>query len=179
MKLNLSQIYTRYFQSLVSGLRQRYGNGPPDPNDIAQQAFEKLCALNGKQTIDKPESFLWICARNLLMSEKRAERTRTTHSEEVESHYYHCEFSSQEPERIYLAEQHLAIVQKTLSDMPTRRRELFLLNRVHGYTPEKAGAALGVSRSSAVRHIGIATQTIAEALAHHQHSSAKRTSHDA
>ena len=38
----IMELYRDYFGQLSGTLRKIYGNGPPDPNDIAQQAFEKV-----------------------------------------------------------------------------------------------------------------------------------------
>ena len=164
MKPSIHSLYKGYFQVLVNGLRSTYGDGPPDPKDIAQQAFEKLCSLGENHSVKKPESYLWVCARNILLSEKRADKVRQNSQSNVEATYYSFEFSEQEPERICLAREHLDLVRTVLEGMPARRRDAFVLNRLHGLTPEKAGKKLGISRNATVRHIGIATELIAEAL---------------
>lgn len=157
--------YQRYFPRLVAGLRATYGSGPPDPDEVAQAAFEKLSNRGNLDDIKDLEGYVWIAARNIVMSAKRAERVRDNNRYEVEDRFFSDGQDTFDPERVFIAKEQLAVIIKVVKAMPERRRRIFLLNRLHGLTPEKAGEACGVSRSSAVRHIGLATAAIAEALA--------------
>lgn len=158
-------LYERYFPKLVAGLRAVYGAGPPDPDDVAQAAFEKLSARQTLEDIQDAEGFVWIAARNIVMSAKRAERVCSGNKDEVERRFFGQSCDTFDPERVLMARQQLSVVMESLRQMPERRRRIFILNRFHGLTPEKAGASCGVSRSSAVRHIALATAAIAQALA--------------
>lgn len=158
-------LYTRYFAKLVSDLRSAYGGGPPEPEEVAQQAFEKLSRHKDLVNIRNPEGFAWVCARNIIMSEKRAEQVRIANQKEVERRFLSQGHDEFDPERVVMGKEGMSIVVAALQDMPERRRRIFMLNRVHGLTPEQAGRECGVSRSSAVRHIAVATAAIAEMLA--------------
>lgn len=158
------RLYQRFFHKLVDGLRATYGSGPPDPEDIAQTAFEKLGQRKNLDDIRDPEGFVWIAARNAMLSEKRRQAVRSNHAEELERRYFSDGCDNFDPERVFSSQQQIALVAEALNDMPERRRRLFMLNRVHGLTPAQAGARCGVSRSSAVRHIAIATEILASAL---------------
>ncbi|MEM7704874.1 MAG: sigma factor-like helix-turn-helix DNA-binding protein [Pseudomonadota bacterium] len=159
------QLYERYFSKLVGGLRATYGAGPPDPEDVAQAAFERLSRRNALDDIRDPEGFLWIAARNVLLTEKRKLAVRSDHRDEVIRRYFSEGCDNFEPERVFSSKQQLSLVMRTLKAMPERRRKIFILNRVHGLTPAAAGEQCGVSRSSAVRHIAVATTALAAALA--------------
>ncbi|MEM7741884.1 MAG: sigma-70 family RNA polymerase sigma factor [Pseudomonadota bacterium] len=161
----LSAFYKTYFPRLVAGLRATYGSGPPDPDEVAQAAFEKLNKRERLDDIRDLESYVWIAARNIIMSAKRAERVREHNRDEVEDRFFSYGQDTFDPERVFIAKEQLAVIMRVVRAMPERRQRIFLLNRLHGMTPEKAGQACGVSRSSAVRHIGLATAAIAEALA--------------
>lgn len=158
------RFYRRYFATLTNNLRTTYGSGPPDPEEVAQQAFDKLLSRDGLDDIADLEGFVWICARNIIMSEKRAARVRQNNKEQVALRFFGATCDEFDPERVFMAKEQLALVMEALEGMPERRRRIFILNRVHGLTPEQAGRRCGVSRSSAVRHIAVATAIIAEAL---------------
>lgn len=167
-----AKLYRQYFSDLVIGLRATYGAGPPDPEDVAQQAFAKLKARGSYDEISDLEGFVWIAARNIVMSEKRAMRVRSDHAIQTISEALWSEGCDDfDPERVLMAKEELDLVMQALKDMPERRRTIFLANRIDGLTPEAAGKKCGVSRSSAVRHIGLATAAIAEALAEARSSS--------
>jgi RNA polymerase sigma-70 factor (ECF subfamily) len=175
----IASLYKRYFDELVRDLRSVYGAGPPDPEDVAQQSFEKLNGQKHPELTGNPEGFLWVCSRNIIMTAKRAERVRTKNTTELSRRYFGSTCDTFDPERVYIAKERLGIVTKTLEMMPERRRRIFLLNRVHGLTPEQAGAQCGVSRSSAVRHIALATAQIAENVSEAQErESVRENSHE-
>ena len=162
--LVFKRFYRRYFATLASNLRATYGAGPPDPEEVAQRAFDRLLARESLDDIADLEGFVWICARNVIMSEKRAERVRQNNKEQVALRFFGATCDEFDPERVLMAKEQLALVMEALEAMPERRRRIFMLNRVHGLTPEQAGRRCGVSRSSAVRHIAVATAIIAETL---------------
>lgn len=159
-----ARIYNRLFVKIKEGIRSTYGSGPPDPEDVAQAAFEKLGSRMRVADIRDPEGYVWIAARNILLSEKRAESVRRNNSEEVIRRLFPDTFVALDPERISAATEQLAQVVDTLAKMPERRREIFLLTRVHGLTLKEAGGHFGISKAAAIRHVALATQTLTKAL---------------
>ncbi|RYE41367.1 MAG: RNA polymerase sigma factor [Hyphomicrobiales bacterium] len=160
----IERLYNRYFGQLVNGIRATYGDGPPDPDEVAQQAFAKLASRPSIDDIADAESYVWIAARNIMLSEKRAMRVRSEHFEQAKKGVFGATCDNFDPERVFIAKDNLDLVIRMLKEMPARRRQIFLLVRVDGLTPEQAGRAMGVSRTSAVRHIALATAAIAEAF---------------
>lgn len=162
--MKVAGLYRRYFNTLAKEIFATYGSGPPDPEDVAQQAFEKLNQQADPSRINNPQGFLWICARNIIISEKRAEQVRNKGEEELKQRYFGYSGDNFDPERATIANKHLDVIKLTLQAMPERRRQIFLYNRVHGLTPEKAGKKCGVSRTAAVKHIAAASALITQAI---------------
>ncbi|MEM1051532.1 MAG: sigma-70 family RNA polymerase sigma factor [Pseudomonadota bacterium] len=162
--MRFTRVYEGYFNSLVAKLLAKFGAGPPEPEDIAQKAFAKLHARGDLDTIEHPESFIWITACNLIRSDYRAQRVRRDHAVEVAEGVFFDLCDEIGPERVLLAREQIGIVMDALAELPERRRELFLLNRVEGLTPEQAGKLHGISRSAAVRHIGLASAAMSRAM---------------
>ncbi|MEM8919315.1 MAG: sigma-70 family RNA polymerase sigma factor [Pseudomonadota bacterium] len=160
----LSKLYARYFKQLVAGLRATYGSGPPDPDDIAQRAFAKLSAHARFGEIEDLEGYVWITARNLMLTEIRSMGVRSRHARQELQDASGDQCDEFDPERVLIAREELEIVMRVLEDMPERRRNIFLAKRVDGLSAKAAGRKYGVSRSSAVRHIAIATTEISIAL---------------
>lgn len=161
---NLQLLYLRFKDTLVARLTARFGPGPPEPEDIAQQAFEKLQTRDELVDIRQLEDYVWISACNLIRSDFRAQRVRRDHAREVAGGIFFDLCDEIGPERVLLAREQIGIVMDALEELPSRRRELFLLNRVDGLTPEQAGEVHGISRTAAARHIGLASAAISKAL---------------
>ncbi|MEM6909361.1 MAG: RNA polymerase sigma factor [Pseudomonadota bacterium] len=154
------RLYRSYFGPLLRGLRSLYGDGPPDPADIAQEAFARLAARGRLDEIGDLEGFVWISARNLMITRTKSRVMRDTNRREVCTRIYGEESDTFDPERVLIASDELDRIMEVVAEMPKRRREIFLLNRVHGLTPKAAGERLGVSRSAAVKHIAKAMAQI-------------------
>ncbi|MEM9575076.1 MAG: sigma-70 family RNA polymerase sigma factor [Pseudomonadota bacterium] len=160
----LSRLYHRYFDSLVKGLRATYGSGPPEPEDIAQRTFAKMNDHESLNGIGNLEGYIWIAARNLMLTEIRALGVRSRYAAQEKQNNSNRECDDFDPERVLIAREELQIVMQTLEKMPERRRNIFFAKRFEGLSAEAAGRKYGVSRSSAVRHIAVATAEISEAL---------------
>ena len=158
------ELYSAYFRKLVSDLAAAYGAGPPDPEDVAQRAFVKLNIRGNIDQIKDPEAYVWIAARNIIISEKCSEMVRTRNKHEVERRFFGEGREAFDPERVFIAREQLSLVMEVLEKMPTRRREIFMWNRVYGLTIKEAGRRCGVSQTAAHRHISVAMREIAEAL---------------
>ncbi|MEM9313607.1 MAG: sigma factor-like helix-turn-helix DNA-binding protein, partial [Pseudomonadota bacterium] len=161
----LECLYDRYFAALVDGLRHTYGEGPPDPEEVAQQAFARLNARETLEDIDDLEGFVWVASRNIIMSEKRAQKTRSKHQQDVELQFFGERSECFDPQRVLIGRQQVALVMEALERMPERRRKIFELHRIQGLSLKEAGARCGVGQSAAHRHIAIAMVDIAEEAA--------------
>ena len=159
-----ARCYEGYFDKLVAGLRSTYGAGPPDPDDVAQAAFAHLYARGKLGEIRDIEGYVWTAARNILMSEKRAQKVRADNREEVERRFFGEPCEAIDPERVFIAREQFSLVTETLKKMPKRRRDIFLMHRVHGLTLKEAGRRAGVGETAAHRHIAVAMRDIATAL---------------
>ncbi|MEM1134120.1 MAG: sigma-70 family RNA polymerase sigma factor [Pseudomonadota bacterium] len=164
-KALLDRLYNAYFGTLQRNLRALYGNGPPDPIDIVQEAFAKLAERSNLEDIQYPERFLWVSARNLMITRLQSRQMKMSREKELARRIYHGGSDNLDPERVLLAQDELERVMQAIEEMPSRRREIFMLNRLEGLTPEAAGRAVGISRSSAVKHIAKAMAMIEAALA--------------
>lgn len=160
----LQRLHQRYFRKLLAGITATYGVGPPEPEEIAQRTFTKLSEKQNLHTIEDLEGYAWITARNFMLSEKRSMRVRSEYSNEVSAGKAHAVCDNIDPERVLIGRGEIEIVIDALNQMSERRRAIFLGCRIEGMTPEEAGRRVGVSRSSAVRHVAVATVMISEAL---------------
>src|SRR5687767_15869104 len=60
----VERLYRDHWKILCARLRKIFGNGPPEPEDLAQTAFTKLIEYTDPSTLDDPASFLFRIAIN-------------------------------------------------------------------------------------------------------------------
>jgi RNA polymerase sigma-70 factor (ECF subfamily) len=160
----ISDLYASSADELSAYLRKIYGDGPPDPEDVAQQAFERLARYEDINGIKNLKAFLWRTARNLLLTHRRDSDTRSKYDYEIEHLFCAAKGSEASPQRVLEVRQQLNIIEKTLAEMPQKRRDAFLLHRVEGLTLTDTGKCLGVTRHAIVKHIARASVDIETAL---------------
>ncbi|MEM1145652.1 MAG: sigma-70 family RNA polymerase sigma factor, partial [Pseudomonadota bacterium] len=129
---SIAHLYTQYASNLTISLRRLFGDGPPDPDDITQMAFQKLLERDGAEDIRDPRAFLWRTAKNLVLTEKRRDVIRTKYEPDIEAKFFGGGGAILDPQRVLLAEDQLRLVNEVLHLMPEKRRRAFMLHRIEG-----------------------------------------------
>lgn len=160
----ITLLYERNAAALSSYLRKAFGDGPPDPEDIAQEAFQRLLDHEDLGSIRNLKAFLWRTARNLIISGKRSVERRSKYDYEIEQLFFAVGGPGLEPERVLEAEEQLRIVDKVLKNMPERRRRAFLWHRIEGMNFTAIGTRLGITRRAVARHVVKAACDVQAAL---------------
>ncbi|MEM1140982.1 MAG: RNA polymerase sigma factor [Pseudomonadota bacterium] len=163
-KATLTSIYNSHSRELTGYLRKAFGDGPPDPEDVAQAAFQKLAEMD-LSGIRNLKAFLWRTARNLTLTEKRNRNIRSRFDFEIEHLYFAAPGPDSGPQRVLEVEQQLEIIDKALDRMPEKRKRAFLLHRVDGLNLTAVGKQMGLSPRAIVKHISRAVSDIEDALA--------------
>ncbi|MEM8984281.1 MAG: sigma-70 family RNA polymerase sigma factor [Pseudomonadota bacterium] len=149
----LIDTYRAYAGELTDGIRAAFGNGPPDPDDVAQEAFQKVYERGDYGSIRNLRAFLWRTARNIVLAYKRKSDVRTKYDFEVEQLLFSPKGDNSSPERIISAREQLTAINACLRDMPERRRRAFMLYRVEGLPMKEVAERLGISRTAATKHV--------------------------
>ena len=160
----LESLYSAYFADLIRYLYKAFGEGPPDPEDVAQEAFRRLAEQKDLSLIDNQPAFLWRTARNLIVSDKRRDVTRSKYDFEIEHLFFAISSPGLSPEHVLEVKEQLRIIGAELQKMPERRRKAFLWHRIDGLNFTEVGRKLGIDRRAVVRHISIAATDIEIAL---------------
>ena len=134
-----------------------------DPDDVAQQAFQKLIERGNIETISNLRAFVWRTARNIVLSTKRSATTRARYDYEVEQIYFPLKGDESTPERIILVREQLDTINEALRKMPEKRRRAIVLHRIEGLSVAEVGRRLGMSRQNAAKHLskGMADLSVA------------------
>lgn len=160
----VAALYRANAGELCAALRKNFGEGPPDPDDITQQAFEKLLRRRDLSDVNNIKAFLWRTARNLLFKEQRARKVRARHDFEIEQLYFPLEGDTLTPERVIAAKEQLGAIDEALRAMPEKRRRAFVLYRIERLAISDIARRLGIGRTAVYKHIARAAADIDKCL---------------
>ena len=127
--------FQAFFNSHASLLRNflyyKFGN-LNDVDDIVQDAFIKLWKNCSKVSSATAKSYLFKTAINQSTSLLRHNTVKLKHQKEVR--YINNDASSESPEFILEEKEFKLKLEKAISALPERQREVFLLNRIEKKT---------------------------------------------
>jgi RNA polymerase sigma factor (sigma-70 family) len=131
-------------------LRSR-GRSVDDADDLIQEAFLRLHLYCRKNSVVQNEAFLVRTALNLSADQGRRERVAGVAK---------GDFSSMDlidpnplPDAVLAAQERLLHLKAGLAALSPRRREVFLLNRVEGYSLVQIASQLNISLSMVEKHV--------------------------
>jgi RNA polymerase sigma-70 factor (ECF subfamily) len=134
---------TRYLKSLLARRE--------DAEDVAQETYVRLLGAGGLERSDvRVRAYMFKVATNLAYDRFRERRVRKHDSDAVlES----VPDNAPSIERIVTMEQSIAIVKRTLLELPSRCREVFLLRVTAEQSYEDIAERLGVSKRTVEREM--------------------------
>jgi RNA polymerase sigma-70 factor (ECF subfamily) len=117
-----------------------------DIDDVIQEAYCRLSALDGFEAIDRPDGYFFSIARNLLAAQLRRARIVTIEAvAEIEALSPFDEAPSQE--RRAGARIELARIREIVAEMPERRRRIFEMRKIEGLPQRDVAERLGITVS--------------------------------
>jgi len=162
-QVNLDDLHRQHWSSLCKFLNRTFGAGPPDPEDIAQAAFEKIAVVKNTTIIKNPRAFLYTIARNFVLEHKRRSRTHEQYIEKTLAD--HDEKLEQiTPERILIERQRLKIMEQAIAKMHYKQRRILKMSRFAGKSYREIATETGWSLSDIARQINDAMAILEEAL---------------
>lgn len=148
--------YCDDWEDLRRFLRARFGPGPPEPEDLAQQAFVKLGERPADQAHESPRAFVFRVAINLardaLRRQKLASRLVSASAPALEAD------AEPDAERTIIAKQELGVLSRVVEGLPPRHRRFLAANRVAGQSFAEIARQNGVSEA-------LVRKTVSEAVA--------------
>jgi RNA polymerase sigma factor (sigma-70 family) len=147
------------FQKLRRLLRSR-GRDVEDADDIIQEAFLRLQVYCREHTVEKPEAFLVRTALNLSIDRARHDRTQPVDYGVLEN--LALVDPTPGPDAVYAGQKRLLHWKRGLEALSPRRREVFLLNRLEGYSFVQISEQLNISLSMVEKHAARAVLFLTE-----------------
>lgn len=143
---SIDLLYREYRSSLCAYIRRKFGAGPPDPEEIAQEAFIRLARKEG-ETVPNPKAFLMLTAHNVAIDAHRRRKrgqlvlaSVTTLSE----NYHDLDASD-----VLSAKEDLERLAAIVDILKPKQRAAFLMHRIDGLSFVEIAQQLGISQSGA------------------------------
>jgi RNA polymerase sigma factor (sigma-70 family) len=153
----VERAYRQHWSELCAYVRKTFGAGPPEPEEVAQNAFARFAAMDAAE-VANPRAFLYRTAHNIVLDHRRREAVRSRLSVEVAVLDFGGETANADGERVLSAKERLAIVDRAIRAMEPRRRKVLIMHAIHGLNYTDIARRLGVSPTRV-------TQLFAEAVA--------------
>jgi len=161
---SIETLYRDYWAELCRKLRQKFGAGPPEPEDVVQAAFAKLAALKDPASIRNPRAFLFTTAHNIVVDHKRQQRRHFDYAQGLLAENPLLNLDELTPERVYIHSERFEIIRKTIEKLPDKQRVVLNLHRNHGRTYQQIADETGWSYGDVYRQMEAALETLTEAL---------------
>lgn len=131
-------------------------------DDIVQETYATLAALQSVDHIRNPRNYLFQAARSIILRHVR--RAQVVHFQSLpsvaEADFAHGDPS---PEANAILRDQLRSADVLLETLPDRAREAFLMRRVHGLSQKEIAARMQLSENTVEKHIGKALRLIMQA----------------
>lgn len=147
-------------------LRAKFGNGPPDPEDIAQQAFMRYAEAELAQPPDNPKAFVYTIARNLIIDAHRVQSRQEQLIDDIFAEVGMLPLNESSAESCLLEGERMQMVERAVASLPAKQQELIVASRLRGETYQQIAARTGYSLGDISRNIErahTAIQTILQA----------------
>ncbi|MBL8264844.1 RNA polymerase sigma factor [Steroidobacter sp.] len=149
----------RDFPLLVIKLRKLLrsrGRTRDDADDLIQEAFLRMERYCREHEVREPEAFLVRAVINLSVDERRSAHARHAGTARIET--LPLVDPNPLPEKVLAAEQRVQRMKRGLQMLTPRVREVFLMNRLDGFSYPQIAQRLGITESAVEKHIAKASQ---------------------
>ncbi|MBU2197013.1 MAG: sigma-70 family RNA polymerase sigma factor [Alphaproteobacteria bacterium] len=157
-------LYRSHWNDLCKQLRKAFGSGPPEPEDVAQAAFERLAALEDPGRVRNPKAFLLVTARNIVYDHKRRSGRHFEYARSVLSEHSGPSLDDLSPERLLIEKQRFQNIRAAVESLPYKQKVVLRLHRELGYTYNKIAEETGWSYGDVYRQMEYALAALSGAL---------------
>lgn len=154
---------SQYWGEVCGYIRSRFGSGPPDPEEVVQTAFVKILSRQDVATLENPRAFLYTTAYNTAIDMIRSQNRQRQNRMMNDGENVNVNTNTITPERVLLSKEDFRFALDTIKNMSELERETLILYRIHGLTLVDIAARLGKSKTSIIRYLASATQSLLEA----------------
>ncbi len=144
-----AELDTRFRRPLMKFFLRRVHHFA-EAEDLTQEVFARALSSGELGSLQRPDSFLFTVATNLLRDRHRAHLRRTPASpasEPVEP------VEDRGPERVLQGYESLSEVLRTLDELSERTRDIFILFRLENMKQRDIALAFGITVKAVEKHV--------------------------
>jgi len=137
--------------------------------DIIQDLYVKLSALEAEPVVDNPSGYLFRMANNIYLNRLRALKSERTRDHAWQATSFEnvggdTVADDPTPEARITGRQQLVKLRTAIDALPERTQAIFRLHKLEGLTQTQVAAQLGISISSVEKHLAAALKTLASQI---------------
>ena len=157
-------LYRHHLPELKARLRRLFGDGPPEPDDLAQIAFARAIQIDGFPSLENPRGYLFRIAVNAGLDAKRRSATAGRYVESEKNAVSNDGLENFSSSNVYEARQKLAILEEALKQLSDKQREIIVRTRLKGETYAEIEKDTGWSKADISRQLRRALDELAKAV---------------
>ncbi len=147
----LSHLYAQYWNEVCRVVRRKFGAGPPDPEEAAQFAFERLTTVSETREIEHPRAFLHRCASNYVINQKRHHAVQGNYAREYSALNDEATPDEFDAQRVLEARERLRVVMAAVEGLEEKRRKILLYRQMDDLTFGEIARKMNLSHTRVVQ----------------------------
>lgn len=163
---DIHDFYRAHWKGLCAFLRKRYGDGPPDPEDVAQEAFYQLANMGCRAHITHPKAFLYKISVNITLAARKSERWLTDYLPDSNEGLDQELLSYAEPDKIFHNQQTLQHLGGIFDGLTEKQKYVVHASRIDGKTYQQIADETGWSVADICRQLKSALSALTATLNH-------------
>ena len=159
---DLEMLFRDHFTDLCKSINRVFGPGPPEPEDLVQDAFERYARLEDRSGISNPRSFLFITAKNIALDFKRRRKTADGYLTQQTALGAATKLEEITPERVVLAKDYVKALTRALNALPRKQQIILVKSRLEGKSFKQIQKETGWSVGDISRNLHTAMELLVE-----------------
>lgn len=157
-KTNFEIIFKTHSESIRNFIYYKCGD-LQQAEDITQEAFIKLWDNCAKVFYNKAKSFLFTVANNAFLNEVAHKKVVLKHQAVL-----HKDSTNITPEFVLEEQEFMIKLKKSISDLPIKQREVFLLSRIEKKKYKEIADIVGISVKAVEKRMSLALITLRKTI---------------
>ena len=160
----LSEIYRTLFKPLCASVAKTFGQGPPEPEEVVQNAFAKFLTAKDRHSIREPRAWLFMTARNIILDHKRHKKHVDAYVAEQLSYDPDYKLEEITPLRVLEQKERFEVMVAAMKRLPHKQQVMITMNRVQGKTYKEIARETGWSLGHISAQVNEAKAILLEAI---------------